>query len=223
MNEERVIPEGTPPRQRGIPRWIPFISGVAVFALALVFGGALLADWGLRNMEMRDLVSAIEDSEREMMQTQDEVTAALQPFEVGGALTPEETEALRGKLVEIARDAETRIQTAGERVAEVRIQPWHRAISDAQLAYLVHNQAWVRYMAAATNDPIEFLNPQPLVNQTFLDAEPIMVKAVPLPALFDLDQRVAQIFIDGIPEEMELETDPESIGASAGGVSLSRI
>jgi hypothetical protein len=222
MSEERVIPEGTAPDRRGIPRWIPFMAGAVVFVLALVFGGALMADWGLRNVEMRDLVSAIENSEREMMQTQDEVTAALQPFEVGGALTPEETDALRGKLVEIARGAETRIQSAGERVAEVRIQPWHRAISDAQLAYLVHNQAWVRYMAAAANDPIEFLNPQPLVNQTFLDAEPIMVKAVPIPPLFDLDKRVAQIFIDGIPEEMELDADPESIGASSSGVSLRR-
>jgi hypothetical protein len=191
-----------------------------VFFLALVLGGALMADWGLRNAEMRDLVSAIEGSEREMMQTQDEVSAALKPFEIGGALTPEETEVLRGKLVEIAEGAETRIQSAGEIVAGVRIQPWHRAISDAQLAYLVHNQAWVRYMAAATKDPIEFLNPQPLVNQTFLDAEPVMAKAVPIPPLFELDQRVDQIFIDGTPEDMPSDAEPDSIGASASGLSL---
>lgn len=213
-------PEGATPDRRGVPRWVPIVSGSVAFVLALVFGGALMADWGIRNVEMRDLVSAIEDSEREMMQTQDDVTAALEPFEIGGALTPEETEVLRGKLVEIAQDAETRIQSAGERVAGVRIQPWHRAISDAQLAYLVHNQAWVRYMAAAANDPIEFLNPQPLVNQTFVDAEPIMVKAVPIPPLFGLDQRVDQIFIDGTPEEMELDADPESIGALFVGGSI---
>ena len=69
------------------------------------------------------------------------------------------------------------------------------------MAYLVHNQAWVKYMEAAAEDPVEFVNPQPLVNETFMLAEPIMKRAVPQPPLFNLDERVAKIFIDGMPEE----------------------
>lgn len=186
---------------RGTPRWLAPLLGGLVFALVMVTGGLAAGDWGLRNSEMRNLVIAVEASEQTMKQTQDRLRDAFAPFDIGGPLTPEETTLLRDQLTDIAMDAQVAIEQAGVSVAEVDSQPWHRAIRDAQLAYLVHNRAWVEYMAAAAIDPVEFVNPQPLVNETFALAEPIMKRAVPQPALFDLDERVAQIFIDGTPDE----------------------
>lgn len=188
-------------RQGRTPRWLaPLLGGVA-FLLVLIGGGVFTADWGVRSIEMRNLVTAVEASEDTMGEVQDRLREVFAPFDIGGPLTPEETDLLRSQLTAIAKDGKVAIERAGVVVAEVDVQPWHRAIVDAQLAYLVHNQAWVDYMAAAAEDPVEFINPQPLVDETFLIAEPIMKRAVPQPPLFDLDQRVAQIFIDGAPPE----------------------
>ena len=185
----------------GTPRWVAPVLGLVALLLTLVAGGLFVADWSVRTIEMRNLVTAVEASEETMVRTQELVGEALAPFDVGGPLTPEETALLRDQLTTIARDARGAIEQAGIAVAEVDVQPWHRAILDAQLAYLVHNQAWVSYMEKAAEDPVEFVNPQPIVDETFLIAEPLMKRAVPQPALFDLDQRVAQIFIDGAPQE----------------------
>ena len=193
----------------GTPRWVAPVLGLVALLLTLVAGGLFVADWSVRTIEMRNLVTAVEASEETMVRTQELVGEALAPFDVGGPLTPEETALLRDQLTAIARDARGAIEQAGIAVAEVDVQPWHRAILDAQLAYLVHNQAWVAYMEKAAEDPVEFVNPQPIVDETFLIAEPLMKRAVPQPALFDLDQRVAQIFVDGAPQE-----EPDAPGTS---------
>lgn len=184
------------------PRWVAPLVGLLAFLLILVVGGLVTADWMVRNNEMRNLVTAIEGSEQQMVRTQDEVSDAFRPFEVGGALTPEETALLTQQLADIAADAEQRIGQAGRQVEAVSILTWHTGIRDAQDAYLAHSAAWVDYMARAAQDPVEFVNPQPLVNESFLATQPLIEDAVPVPALFDLRQRVAQIFIDGIPEEL---------------------
>jgi hypothetical protein len=184
------------------PGWVAPLTGLLVFLVVLVVGGLVTADWIIRNNEMKNLVTAIEASEQQMVVTQDQVTDAFRPFEVGGALTPEETAVLTQKLAGIATDAEARIAQAGRGVEAVSILAWHTDIKDAQDVYLVHNRAWVDYMARAAQDPVEFVNPQPLVNESFLAAEPVLKAAVPIPALYQLQQRVAQIFIDGIPEDM---------------------
>jgi hypothetical protein len=54
-------------------------------------------------------------------------------------------------------------------------------------------------MARASESSSEFLAPQPLVNQTFFDAEQPFYNAVPLPDVFGLVDRVALIFV--MPDE----------------------
>jgi hypothetical protein len=185
------------------PRWVAPVLGLFGFLFVLIAGGAVIGDWTLRNSEMRDLVSAIEVSENEMRITQEKVTEAFAPFDVGGPLTPEETALLTRKLADIAADARQRIERAGAAVAAVQILPWHAAVLRAQESYTIHNGAWVDYMARAAQDPVEFVNPQPFVNESFFAAEPIMLAAVPVPALYELDRRVRQIFIDGTPDDFE--------------------
>lgn len=187
------------------PRWVGPLLGLLSFLLILVAGGALVGDWTLRNSEMRELVTAIEASENEMRVTQEQVTEVFAPFDVGGPLSPEETALLTRQLADIASNARERIERAGSVVASVSVMPWHSAILSAQESYVVHNGAWIDYMARAAQDPVEFVNPQPFVNSSFMAAEPILRAAVPIPALYAIDQRVAQIFIEGMPDEAEFD------------------
>ena len=55
-------------------------------------------------------------------------------------------------------------------------------------------------MQSAQEDPVAFTVTQPLVNQTFTDAQEPLEQAIPDPALFDLLKRVQQIFVEGLPE-----------------------
>jgi hypothetical protein len=95
----------------------------------------------------------------------------------------------------------------------VRILPWHASIREARDAYLDHNRAWQTYLTAATDDPAEFVTPQPEVNQTFADAEPVLRAAVPVPALFDLAARVDAVFAD-LADEPATEGDRQQVGLS---------
>ncbi len=92
------------------------------------------------------------------------------------------------------------IGAAGREIAAVNILPWHTKIKAAQEAYLLHNYAWQAYMQSAAEDPVALTVDQPLVNQSFEDAQEPLESVVPVVALFDLEARVANIFIDGAPQ-----------------------
>ena len=85
--------------------------------------------------------------------------------------------------------------------AQVKLLPWDVAIWNSREAYLAHNLAWQEYLAAAALDPIELTRDQAAINDTFLEFEKTIVAAVPDPALFDLDMRVAHLFIDQVPAD----------------------
>ena len=180
--------------------WIPYVAGAVTFVVVLAGFGVIAGDWFLRNIEMRSLVIAIENSESTMSQTQDSVSSAFDAY--GGLDNPvtADREALVTELANVAGYAQLSIADAGDQVASVLVMPWHLSILAAQDAYVTHNQAWQNYMERAAADPIEFTEPQAEVNDTFVAVEPALTAAVPQPALFDLVNRVAQIFIDGYPD-----------------------
>ncbi|MFZ4497738.1 MAG: hypothetical protein ACOYN7_09830 [Candidatus Nanopelagicales bacterium] len=194
-------------------RWLPYVIGAATFVVVLASVGLVAGDWFLRNAETRGLVAAIENSESAMAQTQDSVSAV---FDTYGGLdnpVPADREKLVTELANIAGYAQLSIADAGEQVAAVPVMPWHVSILAAQDAYVTHNLAWQQYMEAAAKDPIEFTSPQADVNDTFMAVEPALTEAIPQPALFDLVNRVAQIFIDGYPDP-EATTDGPTQDAS---------
>ena len=193
--------------------WLPYVIGAVTFVVVLASVGLVAGDWFLRNAEMRGLVAAIENSESAMAQTQDSVSAV---FDTYGGLdnpVPADREKLVTELADIAGYAQLSIANAGEQVAAVPVMPWHTSILTAQEAYVTHNLAWQQYMEAAAKDPIEFTSPQADVNDTFMAVEPALTEAIPQPALFDLVNRVAQIFVDGYPDP-EATTDGPTQDAS---------
>jgi hypothetical protein len=173
--------------------------GLLAFLVVLTAGLALTVDWGVRNAEMRRLVTAVEASEAAMGETQAAAADAFDAFDASDGGEDAKLE-LDSTLSAVADEGRRQIEAAAGPVAGVRILPWHGELEEARDAYLAHNRAWQDYLERAIDDPSEFDKEQVEVNETFLDAEPLMRDAVPEPALFDLDVRVATIFAPPVSE-----------------------
>lgn len=189
-------PVETESPQRPKPRrWIPWVAGGGVFALTLILGGVLVADWSWRNTEMQVLLERVEASEAVMGELQDAASQAFDEHGSGG-----DRAKLDAELRELAQVAKVDIAEAGVEVAALPIAVWHVDIERARDAYLLHNRSWVEYMDRASRSSAEFIAPQPMVNETFIAAEPIFVRAIPAPDVRDFAARIAAIF--AIPDDL---------------------
>ncbi|MFA7324683.1 MAG: hypothetical protein WC005_10030 [Candidatus Nanopelagicales bacterium] len=177
-----------------LSRWLPPILGIAVFLVTLVGLGLVVGDWTSRNLEMRALVGSVEDSESAMKWTDDQIQSIITEYGSNGKLNEAQKTKAWNALSEAAYAGEFAITASGDVVAGVTVLPWHGDIKRAQDAYVAHNAAWQDYMKAAVDDPTVLFKTQPEINSTFDKAQPLMEKAVPIPALFDLKARVAAIF-----------------------------
>jgi hypothetical protein len=180
---------------RAFPSWIPWVAGLAAFLLTLVAGGALAGDWVARNVQLRELVTAIEGSEAAMGVVQDQINEAFDTYAKKNP-TDADKDAFDATLSNIAANGASSVALAGDKVAAVKLLPWDVAIWNSRAAYLEHNLAWQEYLSAAALNPIELTKDQPAINDTFLVFEETIAAAVPDPALFDLDMRVAHLFIE---------------------------
>lgn len=190
-HSEAAVEQAEPNTRR---RWIPWVAGGVAFALTLVLGAVLVTDWIWRNAEMQALLERVEASEAVMGELQDAATAAFEEHS-----NSRDREKLDSQLRGLAAAAKTDIAAAGLEVAALPIAVWHVDLERARDAYLLHNQAWVEYMDRASGSSAEFIAPQPLVNETFIAAEPFFLEAIPMPDTRDFAARVAAIF--AMPEE----------------------
>jgi hypothetical protein len=185
-------PVTTGPRRRR--RWPPVVAGVVTFVLVVIGGGLVVVDWVDRSLEMRQLVTMIDLSEKAMGDTQADITAAIDDFRSKPTPTPEDQAALETALKAAAAKGLEGVTHGGNMVASVRVLPWHSAIAAAQQAYLAHNRAWQEYLAKAAKDAAELGKKQDAVNATFEAAEQPMRAAIPRPDAFGLAERVDVIY-----------------------------
>ncbi len=188
-----------------LSRWLPPVLGLAVFLVTVLGLGLVVGDWTSRNLEMRALVGAVEDSESAMTWTDDQIQSIIKQYGDTGKLTAAQKTKAWDALSEAAYAGQFAIGAAGDEVSAVTVLPWHNDILQAQAAYVAHNQAWQDYMKIATEDPVALFKTQPEVNSTFEAADPLMKKAVPVPALFELKDRVELIFA---PPAQSVPTGP---------------
>lgn len=198
--------------RRRTPGWVPILLGVLAFALVLASLGVAAVDWFTRNAEMNRLVSAIEASEAQMEWTQDHIGFVFEENEGKGRLTEAQRSEVDAALKEIVAEGRERIAAAGTDVAQVPVLPWHADVLRAQSAYVRHNEAWQEYMWLAEQDTSELTADQPEVNDTFVAAEEPLKQAVPDPALYDLRQRVTDIFVEGMPDESSPSGPTQEVG-----------
>jgi hypothetical protein len=186
---------GSPERpKRKARRWAPVVAGAITFVLTLVVVGGIVGDWAARNIEMRQLISQIEVSEQAMAGTQVGIANAIEEFRAKEQPTSADQTALEAALKAAAANGLVGVINGGGLVEGVRVLPWHTGITDAQRAYLAHNQAWQDYLKKASTDVGEFSKEQVAINETFAAAEAPMRAAVPSPDLFELGLRVNVIY-----------------------------
>jgi len=195
-----------PVRRRALWPWI--ITGVAILGIGALLVAAV-ADWGARTLEMRALVNDIEASETAMVVSNDEITALLE--KLGTATTVEEQRAIIEEMGEIAGVRAEILRQAGDRVAGIRIAPWHRAVERARTAYLAHNRAWQEYLLAGAADPQALFDEWPNIASTWDALKGPLRRAVPVPDPWDLRGRVDLLLKDGDPPPEE----PDGGGAGA--------
>lgn len=197
MGDNGVVSHLAPTSQQTARTWIPYVAAAAGFFLTLMVGAAIAGDWALRTVEMRGLVDRIWASEQVMMDLQDQAADVFDEY--GGPAALATNPKMREQLTGIARAQRQQLELAGNDVADLPILPWHRNISDARAAYLAHNFAWQDYLERAAEDAREFTADQPEVNDTFMNAEEPLNRAVPLPDLTGLGQEIALIYF--VPDE----------------------
>ncbi len=202
MSQE-VLQAGPPQQPRPFPTALAWTVGLVALAVFCALSLLGIAELATRNAEAARLLAAVEASEAAMVDTQEKVREAFDA--VPGQPTQDDVEGLRAQLSAIAAEGQGAIAAAGVQVSAVTVLPWHAATREAKTAYLAHNQAWVDYLGAATEDPEEFLRPQPAVNDTFADARLPLFAAVPR---FD--------FVNGIDRIIVIYGDAES-GEEPGG------
>ena len=192
------------------------MAALAAFVVTLVAGGALAGDWVARNIQMRELVTAIERSEAAMGTVQDQISEAFDAYASKKNPTDADKDAFDATLSNLAANGASSIALAGDKLAQVKLLPWDVAIWNSRQAYLDHNLAWQEYLTAAALDPIELTKDQDAINDTFLEFERIIIAATPDPALFELDMRVAHLFIEQAPADApQGPMQPAGLGLAA--------
>lgn len=173
-----------------------WILGMAFLGVFSVLATSAVMIFGSQTVQAERLFTAVEASERSMGFVQAQVAEVFEQFDAED-LTEAKREQLVDELRDIAAEGEISIASAGERIESVRIWPINTRLEQAREVYLRHNQAWVDYLARASQDPAEFVSPQPEVDSTFFDARIPLLNAIPALDLLDLQERLDRMYADG--------------------------
>ncbi len=190
-------------REPSLGVWVAV--GLVAAAVLSIVAIATMVEWTARTVEADQLLVGVSNSEAVMKAAQGDFAEIFAQLD-DETLTEGQRAELVADLSVISQAAEIAIAEAGERVAAVTIWPWHTRLVDAQKAYLAHNNAWVDYMSAASEDPAELVRPQEAVNDTFVAARDPLWRMIPRFDPLDLRAEVVAIYADDEPN-----------GSSGGG------
>lgn len=192
-----IQPGGAPPTKKGRRRR-GAIALVLVGVAVLLVSAVALGDWVTRNAEMDAIVDGIEESEAAMITAMAQVTSLVGEWgiETNGSQAQGGTGEAAGQLTDAAEEGLTAVVAAAEQIEAVPVQPWHHDAVAAVEAYLAHNQAWQDYLRSASEDPAAWFVDDPAIESTWEALKPLLIEAVPTPALFNLDSRVERILSD---------------------------
>ncbi len=165
----------------------------SVAALALFVAAA---DWGSRNYALNSLLAAVEQSEAEMVATNEGVARISGEFSPAEAADPQQRQQVRADLEQFAAASRSRLAAAGADLPRVWVLPWQEDVIAARDAYMAHHAAWLRYLAEAGDDAAVLFGEYPDIPRTWDTAEKRIRAAVPVPAWPGTDERLDDLFND---------------------------
>lgn len=152
---------------------------VASIVIVLAIGVAGLADWYSRNTELSDLISASDRADRPLERWLDDVATCA-----SGRNNPECAR-------EATSDALAAVLPIRERIAHVRVMPWHFATRRARQRTLDYYDAYVQAMKDFIRGPEnQFEISWGEVRAALRAGRAAVNGAIPWIALFSLDARV---------------------------------
>lgn len=177
--------------QRRTKRWPKVVMWGGIVLMIIGFVG-LIGEWATRNWEMSQLLAKVENSESTMVAAKDRIASVELPEDASDA----DVAAASAEIEQLARESVGAVEQAGDQVGEVTFLPWHTEIIDAQGAYLAHNQAWVDYLNAGSQDAVTLFGDDNNISPTWAAAEVRVRAAIPYVPWPNIPNQVDRIFED---------------------------
>ena len=173
----------------------PWVVAASVLAALLLCVEIVVGDWGLRTVEARALVAAVQASEQVMTDATDDFKRILDA--AGSDPDQAAKEKMATELQAAAASAADRLRRTGEALVDLRIAPWNRRVETARRAYQAHNAAWQAYLDAGAQDPTTLFTAQPDIESTWNTVTQTLPAVVPAPDVLGLGAEVSTLITDG--------------------------
>jgi hypothetical protein len=166
-----------------------------VVATVIVLASVAAADWYVRNVELRRLMTAAEAAAEAIDEWETGRDRIMSDLPGAFYLTPEQRRDTERQVRREAMDATLSLTGAAARVQDVRVTlQWHGAVVRAQDRYLDHTDAWITRLQEVARDPSTLSESTPDIAATRSASEDAFRNALPPAALFGLDDRVEALF-----------------------------
>lgn len=166
-----------------------------MIAIFVVLSGLAVADWVVRNAELRQLVSATETANEAIAQweaARDEILAELPSAHF---ITPELRQQSEQQIARAAADATAPLVDAAAAVRDVAVSvPWHVGIVRARDHYAEYIDAWIAHLERLAGDPASYEDPATQVAAARSATVRAFDEALPPMALFELGDRINALF-----------------------------
>ncbi|HSK91930.1 MAG TPA: hypothetical protein VK875_11530 [Euzebyales bacterium] len=154
-----------------------------------------MADWYVRNAEVRRLVAGAEAAAEAIDQWETGRDRIVSELPGAFYITPEQQRETDRELQREAAAAAMAVTDAAARVQEVSVSlAWHDDVVRARDRYLDHADAWIARLRQVARDPATLSEPAPGIAETRSASERAFRAAVPPVALYGLSDRVEALF-----------------------------
>jgi hypothetical protein len=187
-----VPPESAPAARGGLSptRRVALIAGLIV--------AVLVADVGLRNIEMKRLMEAAFASEAVMLTYIQEIDGHFDRLSPEGPRSDREWFALYDQIHDTAAASYFELTYRRARVASVFVAPWHRNAVEAKRRYLEHNVAWSDELDAVAANPPRLLEPVANdIGSSWKITKVALRNAIPTPDLLGIRGEVDRFIREG--------------------------
>lgn len=167
---------------------------LALGALFLLLGAALVGDWYAQNNEMDRLLGRIEAAEDTVNRFIPAAESILGEYIGREPITVEERDTMFARIERAAAESSRAVERRIARVDDTSFLPWHRDLARARDRYVHHARIWQAYLQSVARDPEpNYPNRSPEIIETYLVALDDLRRAVPSSPRHDFEARIKDL------------------------------